>query len=91
MTNEMNLMKMDERQRLIWFMANRGTLITVGAVVGLMPLCGMQFTYLNVVMFPVLFGIGIDGGLHLDVEAIEFLLFDAGRDQAQDDHDHEGE
>ena len=32
MTNEMNLMKMDERQRLIWFMANRGTLITVGAV-----------------------------------------------------------
>lgn len=31
MTNEMNLMNMDERQRLAWFMANRGTLIAVGA------------------------------------------------------------
>jgi hypothetical protein len=32
MKNEMDLMKMDERQRLAWFMANRGTLIAVGAV-----------------------------------------------------------
>ncbi len=32
MKNEMNLMKMDELQRLAWFMAHRGTLITVGAV-----------------------------------------------------------
>jgi hypothetical protein len=31
MKNEMNLMNMDERQRLAWFMANRGTLIAVGA------------------------------------------------------------
>jgi hypothetical protein len=28
----MDIMKMDERQRLAWFMANRGTLLTVGAV-----------------------------------------------------------
>lgn len=32
MKNEMELMRMDERQRLAWFMANRGTLIAVGAV-----------------------------------------------------------
>ncbi|MCK5127250.1 MAG: hypothetical protein KAR42_13430 [candidate division Zixibacteria bacterium] len=32
MKNEMDLMNMDERQRLAWFMANRGTLIAVGAV-----------------------------------------------------------
>jgi hypothetical protein len=32
MKNEMELMNMDERQRLAWFMANRGTLIAVGAV-----------------------------------------------------------
>lgn len=32
MKNEMSLMKMDERQRLAWFMANRGTLIAVGSI-----------------------------------------------------------
>jgi len=32
MKNEMDLLRMDERQRLAWFMANRGTLIAVGAV-----------------------------------------------------------
>jgi hypothetical protein len=32
MRNEMDLMNMDERQRLAWFMANRGTVIAVGAV-----------------------------------------------------------
>jgi len=32
MKSEMVLMNMDERQRLAWFMANRGTLIGVGAV-----------------------------------------------------------
>jgi hypothetical protein len=32
MKNEMELMNMDERQRLAWFMANRGTVIAVGAV-----------------------------------------------------------
>jgi hypothetical protein len=32
MKSEMVLLKMDERQRLAWFMANRGTLIAVGAV-----------------------------------------------------------
>jgi hypothetical protein len=32
MKSEMVLMNMDERQRLAWFMANRGTLIAVGAV-----------------------------------------------------------
>jgi hypothetical protein len=32
MKNEMDLMNMDERQRLAWFMANRGTVIAIGAV-----------------------------------------------------------
>jgi len=32
MKSEMVLMNMDERQRLAWFMANRGTVIAVGAV-----------------------------------------------------------
>lgn len=32
MRNEMDLMHMDEHQRLAWFMANRGTLIAVGGV-----------------------------------------------------------
>jgi hypothetical protein len=32
MRNEMDLLNMDERQRLAWFMANRGTLIAVGSV-----------------------------------------------------------
>jgi hypothetical protein len=32
MKSEMVLMEMDERQRLAWFMANRGTLIAVGTV-----------------------------------------------------------
>lgn len=32
MRNEMDLLRMDERQRLAWFMANRGTLMAVGAV-----------------------------------------------------------
>jgi hypothetical protein len=32
MKSEMVLMNMDERQRLAWFMANRGTLIAVGTV-----------------------------------------------------------
>lgn len=32
MRNEMDLLNMDERQRLAWFMANRGTVIAVGAV-----------------------------------------------------------
>jgi hypothetical protein len=31
MKNEMELMNMDERQRLAWFMANRGTVIAIGA------------------------------------------------------------
>ena len=31
MKTEMDLLKMDERQRLAWFMANRGTLVAVGA------------------------------------------------------------
>jgi len=30
--NEMELLNMDERQRLAWFVANRGTLMAVGAV-----------------------------------------------------------
>ena len=32
MTTEMDLLRMDERQRLAWLMANRGTLMAVGTV-----------------------------------------------------------
>jgi hypothetical protein len=32
MTSEMDLLRMDERQRLSWLMANRGTLVAVGIV-----------------------------------------------------------
>ncbi|MFH2005792.1 MAG: phosphatidylglycerophosphatase A [bacterium] len=35
------------------------------AAVGLMPLAGVKFNYLNVVIMPVLFGLGVDGGVHL--------------------------
>ena len=32
MTTEMDLLRMDERQRLAWLMANRGTVVAVGAI-----------------------------------------------------------
>lgn len=35
------------------------------ATVGCMPLAGLSLNYINVVMIPLFFGIGIDGGAHL--------------------------
>ncbi len=35
------------------------------ATIGCMPLAGLSLNYINVVMIPLFFGIGIDGGAHL--------------------------
>ncbi len=52
MRNEMDLLKMDERQRLAWFMANRGTLMAVGAVwIGMI---GWELTHGRVPVFMLL-------------------------------------
>ncbi len=57
MKNEMNVMQMDERQRLYWMMANRFTLIIVGLVwVGMIcydALYYHQVSYFLIVMVPV--------------------------------------
>ncbi len=39
--------------------------LTMVGTFGLLPLLGLSFNTLNVVMIPVLFGIGVDGGVHL--------------------------
>jgi predicted RND superfamily exporter protein len=39
--------------------------ITLLAGVGLAPYLGLQFNYLNIVMIPLLVGMGVDGGVHL--------------------------
>ncbi|HSI03893.1 MAG TPA: MMPL family transporter [Myxococcota bacterium] len=38
---------------------------TLLATLGCMPLAGLSLNYINVVMIPLFFGIGIDGGAHL--------------------------
>ncbi|MFN3202116.1 MAG: efflux RND transporter permease subunit [Bradymonadia bacterium] len=43
--------------------------ITVAALMGLLPLAGVQLNYLNVVMIPVLFGVAVDGAVHLVTRA----------------------
>jgi hypothetical protein len=56
MTTEMDLLHMDERQRLAWLMANRGTLIAVGAAwVGLIvwELAHARSPLFLIVMVPV--------------------------------------
>lgn len=35
------------------------------ATMGLMSLTGLRFNYLNIVAVPILFGIGVDGGIHV--------------------------
>ena len=74
MKNEMNLMRMDERQRLAWFMANRGTLIAVGAawigMIGWELTHGRVPTFL-VIMVPV-FAI-LRAGLYLLYESKPFV------------------
>lgn len=39
---------------------------TLIATLGLMPLAHMSLNYINIVMIPLFFGIGIDGGAHLN-------------------------
>ena len=56
MTTEMDLMHMDERQRLAWLMANRGALIAVGATwIGLIvwELAQGRFPMFLITMVPV--------------------------------------
>ncbi len=38
---------------------------TVVVTLGLLPIMGMRLNYLNIVMIPVLFGIAVDGGVHI--------------------------
>jgi len=56
MTTEMDLLRMDERQRLAWLMANRGTLIAVGLTwIGLIvrELAAGRMPLFLIVMVPV--------------------------------------
>jgi len=38
---------------------------TLAATLGLLPLVGIELNYLNIVMIPVLLGIGVDGAIHV--------------------------
>ena len=53
--------------RRVWMAASCMMVATMTLLVtgGLMPLLNVQFNYLNVVMLPVLFGIGVDGSVHV--------------------------
>ncbi|MEC9465773.1 MAG: MMPL family transporter [Myxococcota bacterium] len=39
--------------------------ITMVMTAGLLPFVNVQFDYLNIIMIPVLFGLGVDGGIHI--------------------------
>lgn len=41
------------------------TVVSLFALVGLMPLLGVQFNYLNILVIPVLIGTTVDAGVHL--------------------------
>ncbi|MDY7226094.1 efflux RND transporter permease subunit [Hyalangium rubrum] len=41
------------------------TVVSLLALVGLMPLLGMEFNYLNILVIPVLIGTTVDAGVHL--------------------------
>ena len=56
MKNEMDVMKMDERQRLCWLLANRATLLIVGLIwIGMIvwELLHQRVPYFLVIMVPV--------------------------------------
>jgi predicted RND superfamily exporter protein len=40
-------------------------LVTIPATFGLLPLLGVELNYLNIVILPILLGIGVDDGAHL--------------------------
>jgi hypothetical protein len=55
--NEMDVMKMDERQRLCWLMANRATLLIVGLIwIGMIvwEVLHERIPYFLIVMVPVI-------------------------------------
>lgn len=58
--------------------------VTLMATFGLMPLCGAELNYLNVVMLPALVGMSLDGGLHVLVRhrggvAVPAIIDETGR------------
>ena len=58
--------------------------LTLLVTAGLLPLCGVSLNYLNVVMVPALFGMAIDGAVHIvlrrrDGEALPALMNETGR------------
>ena len=57
---------------------------TLLVTAGLMPLCEVSFNYLNVVMVPVLFGVSVDGAVHVltrlqDGQDIVDIVSETGR------------
>jgi predicted RND superfamily exporter protein len=58
--------------------------ITLAVTLGLMPWVGLELNYLNIVMIPVLFGIGVDGGAHIVTrlhagQELRFVVTETGR------------
>lgn len=56
MKNEMDVMRMDERQRLCWLLANRATLLIVGLIwIGMIgwELLHERIPYFLIIMVPV--------------------------------------
>jgi len=53
----------------LWSLAAATT--TLALTAGLMPLTGVRLNYLNIVLVPVLFGIAIDGAVHLTTRVRE--------------------
>jgi hypothetical protein len=81
MRNEMDLMNMDERQRLAWFMANRGTVIAVGAV--WLGMIGWELTHGRVptfllIMVPVI--AALRAGLYFFYSSKSLVASGAARD-----------
>lgn len=57
---------------------------TVALALGALPLFGVQLNYLNIIIIPVLFGLGVDGAVHLVVRwragaALPILMSETGR------------
>lgn len=58
--------------------------LTLILTAGLLPLTGLKLNYMNIIMVPVLFGVGVDGGAHIIIrttrgEPLESVLAEAGR------------
>jgi len=57
---------------------------TLAATLGLLPAAELQLNYINIILIPVLFGIGVDGGVHVitrlgDGVALPTVLDNTGR------------